>query len=146
MKIIMGENIKQWKAVPAGSGGTSRDLDGGAKGAKSEKNWKEQVAVLKTQNANLKRKAPGGKGDKSDQNPNKKFKGDKKVGNPMTLKTLLNGSNICEGFNKGSCTGNCARTPPELHVCNGKMKNGKKDVACGKKHKSTECTFCLQRS
>ena len=101
--------------------------------------------MLKTQNANLKRR-PGGKGDKADQPLNKKFRGDKKSGNPMTLKTLLNGSNICDGYNKGSCTGNCARTPPELHVCNGKMKNGKKDVACGKKHKSTEGTFCLQRS
>ena len=102
--------------------------------------------MLKTQNANLKRKAPGGKGDKSDQNPNKKFKGDKKSGNPMTLKTLLNGSNICEGYNKGSCTGSCARTPPELHVCNGKMENGKQDVARGRQRKSTQCTVCLQKS
>ena len=110
---------------------------------KSEKNWKEQVAALKTQNASLNRKAPGGQ---QTQNPSKKHKGENNDGNPVTLKTLLNGGAICEGYNKGTCNGACSRTPPELHVCNGKTKNGKKNVACGRKHKSTECTMCPQRS
>ena len=143
VKTIMDENMKLWKPLHSGGGGATKNQEGNANSSKSDKQWKEQIAALQTQNANLKRKSPtGGR----QEPPKKATRGDKKSGNPVTLKALLNGSTICEGYSKGTCTGACARTPPELHVCNGKMKTGKKDVACGRKHNSYECTFCLQRS
>ena len=143
VRLIMDENVKLWKPVSHG-GGTQKHVEAGTPPGKTEKHWKEQVAALKTQNANLKRKPPGGQ--QTQQPPKKPRTGDKKTGNPVTLKLMLNGTAICDGYNKGTCNGTCSRNPPELHVCNGKTKNGKKDVACGRKHKSTECTICLQKS
>ena len=101
---------------------------------------------MKTQNIALKRKPPPGR-QADPKGGGKGAKGAKRAktsGNPVTLDTLLNGTALCAGFNKGTCT---ATTCPngQKHVCNGRMPSKAKAVACGRNHRSIDCNLCTQR-
>ena len=142
-KQVFDENAKLWLPVHGG-GSSSEPRPNAATGSGKEKAQAEQIAALKAASQELKRKRPaadGAKGGAKAGNPPKK---PRTGGNPVTVDALLNGTALCSGYNKGTCNG--ATCPNgQKHACNGKLKNKTKSIACGRSHKSTECTVCLQR-
>ena len=140
------EHAKLW--LPNHSGGRADAKAANSAGAgqsTTERRQSEQIAALKASNLNLKRKAPAGeKGSKGNSKGAKGAKKAKTSGNPVTLDILLNGTALCAGYNKGTCT---AATCPngQKHVCNVRMPSKTKAVACGRNHKSMDCNLCTQR-
>jgi hypothetical protein len=143
-KQVFDENAKLW--LPAHGGGPTAERQPAPTGSGKERQQAEQIAALKAANLTLKRKQPSGgaAGAKGASKGEKGAKRAKTSGNPVTVDALLNGTALCSGFNAGTCTG--ATCPNgQKHACNGKMKNKTKSIACGRNHKSTDCTLCLHK-